>query len=730
MRLTRFMTAQQNIIISLIFLSVMVCNNPAHGQNIREEAPKKIQAYAIDTPIRLDGKLTEPVWSSAESVSDFTQRELVEGDPATEKTEVKILYDRHNLYIGVMCYDSEPEKIIHTELRRDGELDHDDNFTVVLDTFNDKRSGFFFRINPNGAWLDGKITGGNGEVNENWNGVWEVSTKIHDQGWCAEMLIPFKTLRFTNNGIQNWGINFRREIARKKEEMLWSSWKRDDGIMQLTKAGTLTGLTDVQRGKQIEFKPFALGGLEHENSELDRTFKYGFDVKYPVTSDLTLDLTTLTDFAQVESDQNMINLTRFSLHYPEKRDFFLEGAETFDFGSPYTTPYYSRRIGIAPDGEQVPILGGAKLTGKAGSYNLGILNMQTDDKAGQPSSNYSVIRVKKDILKQSYVGIIATNLYDTDKHKNQAFGADFSYSTNTFLSNKNLVVGGYVAENNITGVEHGTRAGRFLASYPNDLLGINLLYHAVGDNYDPETGYVRRNGIKQYSGSVNYTPRPGIPYIRKLWISPINFNYYTDMHNRLLTRTVRYTPFGFNTMSEWEFRFNMEETYEFLDEDFEIFEDKDGHVIIPQGSYTWWSYSTSIESNPSNPVVFDVNYVWGDFFNGQRDAVELECDFKINQHFTFSSDIQYNSIKSGSREFDTKEFGGRINVNISPRLTSRTFLQWNNESKEMNMNLLIHFIPKIGNDVYLVYNQLLDSERDYKTIYSTGIAKISYLISF
>jgi len=700
------------------------------ADSLIDDGTKTLTACKIDTPIKLDGIMNEPFWNGVVKATDFIQRELEEGAPATEKTEVRILYDNHCLYIGIMCYDKEPDRIVHTEMRRDGALWSDDNFTVVLDTFNDKRSGFFFRINPNGARLDGKFTGSRRWINDDWNGIWDVSAVITDQGWSAEMVIPFKTLRFPPGEAQLWGINFRREIARKNEEVLWCSWRRDDGIMQLSRAGILTGLKNIKRGKQIEFKPFSLGGLEYEDNDFSKNFKYGLDVKYPVTSDLTLDLTTLTDFAQIESDRNRINLTRFSLYYPEKRDFFLEGAETFDFGSRFTSPYYSRRIGINPDEEQVPILGGAKLTGKAGSYNLGILNMQTDKKDGFASTNYSVIRVKRDILERSYIGFIATNLYDSNKHENQAFGADFSFNTNTFLSNKNFEIGGYIADNKATGVDHGTRAGRFLVRYPNDIVSMYLLYHVVGENYEPETGYVRRNGIKQYSVDFDYSPRPSLPYIRQLRFTPLNINYYTDMNNRLLTRSVRFTPLGINTTTGEEFRFRIEQNYEFLDEEFEIFEDDDGPVIISQDTYTWWTYSTSFESNSSRPVSLDFDYEWGGFFNGIRNNFGIGCNLKMNEHVTFSPDMEYNSITLGSRDFATKEFGGRINLNVSPRLTSRTFIQWNNETKEVNMNLLIHFIPQIGSDIYLVYNHLWDGEQDYRTINNTGMAKIAYLVRY
>ena len=353
-------------------------------------------------------------------------------------------------------------------------------------------------------------------------------------------------------------------------------------------------------------------------------------------------------------------------------------------------------------------------------------NMQTDEKYGQPSANYSVVRVKKDIFRQSYIGFIGTNLYNTDKHDSQAYGVDFSLSTDKFMSDKNFSVGGYIAENRTPGIDNGNRAGRFRVSYPNDLVRFDLLYHYVGDNYEPEIGYVRRNGIKQTSIDLRYSPRPDIPYIRKLYFSPFDLNYYTDMDNRLLTRSLRFTPLGIDMTTGDEFFFSIEQQYEYLDEDFDIFDD----YIIPVGTYTWWNYDVRFETNRSRPVSFETGFEWGDFYNGKRNELQAGCNFNLNKHISFSTDIEYNILTFGERSIDTQEYSGRLNINISPRLTSRTFIQYNNESDEVNLNFRLHYIPKIGSDIYLVYNHLWDKGQNNRTLYNAGLSKISYLFTF
>ncbi|MHB9029640.1 MAG: carbohydrate binding family 9 domain-containing protein, partial [Candidatus Latescibacterota bacterium] len=671
---------------------------------------KVIRACPTDTPIRLDGRLDEPAWKTAVPVSDFIQRELNEGSPPTEKTEVRILYNSASLYIGVICFDSEPDKIIHKELKWDGNLKSDDHFALVLDTFHDARTAFNLVINPNGARQD-SLTRTGSSSSADWNGIWDAAARIAGYGWSAEIEVPLKTLKFTNAPEQCWGVNFKRMIRRKNEEVLWTSWGRDDGLLQLSKCGRLEGLADIRRGRQMDVKPYVLGSAGEDAGKTDNDFEYGLDVKYPLTSDLTLDFTTLTDFAQVESDREEINMTRYNLYFPEKRDFFLEGSDIFSFASTYTSPFYSRRIGITPDRRTVPILGGVKLSGKAGSYSIGALTMQTDEIEGVSSTNYSVVRLKKDVLEKSTVGIIATNVQGGGDHWNRALGADFSYRTSKLFGDKNLHVSTYLAENFEPDADRGTRAGRLYIRYPNDRVFFYALYHYIGKNYDPETGFVRRRGGKEYEVIYEIMPRPNIPFVKKLLFKPFDMNYYADMRNQLVTRETEIRPFGVELESEDIIRLSIQNVYERLDEPFDIF----GNVSIPRGIYSWWNGFLQLESSPSRPVSLNVEAKWGDFYDGEGTFLKSELTFKTSRFYSLAAYSTYNDIALPAGDFIARVLGGKINLDLSTRLTSTTFIQWNNETHEANVNFRLRYIPRIGSDIYIVYNHFLDENDRWST---------------
>lgn len=680
-------------------------------------------AFPAGEPVRLDGSLSERTWRDAEPVTGFTQRELVEGDPATEKTEVRILFDEENLYIGITCFDSEPDRILRREMQRDAYLEDDDNFSMVIDTFQDRRNAYYFSTNPNGARNDALVS--NGESSDDWNGVWDAAARVTDSGWTAEMVIPFKTLRFSKTEGRDWGINFRRIIRHKNEEVLWTSWGRNDGILQLSKCGVLTGLGNPRRSRQIDFKPFALGGLEKSTGvKMDDNVKYGLDLKYPVTSQLTLDLTTFTDFAQVESDREEINLTRFSINYPEKREFFLEGADIFTFASSNTSPFYSRRIGLTEDREQVRILGGAKLVGKAGKYNIGVIDMQTDEENGFPGANHAVVRVKRDVLKNSYIGFIGTNLSNTDNYDSQTYGVDFLYRTDSFLGNQNYEFGGYLANDRDPLHDSGTRAGRLFMGMDNDQYNVELLYHAVGKNYTPDVGYVRRGNIRQSHIIVEYTPRISIPHVKKLLFKPFEMNYYTDSGARLLTRELNFQLFGLLFNTDDRIELNMYGVYERLDEDFNIF----GDIVIPKDGYTWWDYELELATSEKRPVYFETHAHRGDFYNGVRTNIQSSCGLKISRYYAVEADYTYNDIAVKGGSFEARELGGRFILNFTTRLNASTLVQYNNDTNEVNMNFRVHFIPRIGSDVYLVYNHLWDEEDRFRSLHNAGIFKVAYLV--
>ena len=690
----------------------------------------QVNPLYITDNIKLDGYLTDDAWKAAEPVSGFTQMELVEGDPASEKTEVRVLYDDETIYVGFKCYDSDPSGILAKQLKRDGSLGSDDNVTVVFDTYHDMRTGYSFAVNPNGARLDATFRSGNSETsvtNDDWDAIWDARAVITPDGWSAEIAIPFKSLRYPTTDILTWGINFERSIRRKNEMVLWRGWKRNQGILLLSQAGTMVIDKSIGRGRGIDVKPYVLAGVEKvEGEDLDDVTKVGLDVKYNITSNMTLDLTTNTDFAHIESDREVINLSRFDIYYPEKRDFFLEGSDTFDFTQGGTRLFYSRRIGITPDREEQRILGGAKLTQKAGSYRLGALTMQTEAENGYPSTNYSIVRAKKDILEQSYIGFIATNKVDEDDHDNQVIGVDWILRTDKFLGDRNLDVQGYLSGSMTDGHMHESSAGRLYISYPNDLVNSFILYHALDEQFNPEMGFARTVGIKNYIWFTTLQPRPDIPHIKKLVLKPFDFNYTTDMDGVLLFRDVEIRPIGFVTDSGDEFSFSIKNDYDYIYEtDFSIF----GTAIDP-GVYNNWYYDMSFSSSSQRNVSVSLSGRVGDYFSGSNDGFSTAVTYKSGSRYSFTADAEYTQLDLAGTEIIARDYGGRVGIDFSTRLSTSTFLQYNNETGRVNVNFRLRFIPRAGSDLYLVYNHLMDERDRYRTLQNAAILKMDYIFRF
>ncbi len=690
----------------------------------------QVQPRFISESIKIDGSLADPAWKTAIPVTGFTQQELSEGDPASEKTEVRVLYDEENIYIGFKCFDSDPSGIIAKQLKRDGSFGSDDYVVVVFDTYHDMRTGFEFSVNPNGAKVDASFRGGNSETSvtsTEWDAIWETRAMITADGWTAELAIPFKSLRFPTTDIQEWGINFQRTIRRKNEITLWRGWKRNQGILLLAQAGTMTLDRSIGRGRGIDVKPYVLAGAEKvEGKELDDITKVGLDVKYGITSNMTLDLTTNTDFAHIESDREVINLSRFDLYYPEKREFFLEGSDTFDFTQGGTRLFYSRRIGITPDRENQRILGGAKLTQKAGSYRLGALTMQTEDEGGYPGANYSIVRAKKDVLEQSYVGFLATNKSDNDGHDNQVVGVDWILRTDKFLGDKNFDVQGYFSGSMTDGHMHESSAGRLYVSYPNDLINSFVLYHALDEQFNPEMGFARTVGIKNYIWFTTLQPRPDIPFIKKLVLKPFNFNYTTDMDGVLLFRDIEIRPIGFVTDSNDEFSASIKNDYDYIYEtDFSIFS-----TPIEQGVYNNWYYDMSFSSSSQRIISVDITGRAGDFFSGTNNGFSTAVTYKSGSRYSFTADAEYTKLDLAGTKIIARDYGARVGIDFSTRLSTSTFVQYNNETKEVNTNFRLRFIPKAGSDLYLVYNHLMDESDRYRTIQNAGMLKMDYIYRF
>jgi len=671
-----------------------------------------LDVRSISTAVALDGRLLEPFWMTADSITDFRQREPVEGATASERTVVKVVRDRDALYIAVRAYDGNVSGLRAAQLRRDADLSSDDNITLLIDSFHDYRSGFLFGTNPNGARWDAQLAGLDDE-NENWNGIWDVATTRDSAGWTAEFRIPFRTLRFRAGGAPTFGFNARRVIRRKNEEDLWRSYGRAQGLTQLQNEGALTGLDGLTRQRDVELLPYVLARAvesEHDftgattaGSKLDG--KVGLDAKLAVSPTLTADLTVNTDFAQVEVDRQVINLTRFPTFFPEKREFFLESSGIFAFGTESRAQlFYSRRIGVSDSGEAVPIMGGARLYGKMGPWTVGVLDTRTG--AGD-EANDAVMRIKHDLFARSYVGAIATQRSGPGTSGTErAGGLDVDFP---------LVVGGYNLEPSfwIAGTEtpavRGTPvAWRYGTDFPNDLFDNFVSLYRIDAGFAPTLGFVSRTGIWETTGHIDFMPRPHVLGIRQLDLElPIpSWDIIANESGSLgrvadwQTASFEWRLVGGDFQSGDHFEVNVQR---FMDAPIDTFEIFHGVSIAP-GRYWWTRGELQYETSPGRPVSASALVSWGDFYDGRNTEVDLSTTWRGGGHLILGADLSRSAVHIGAGRFTAIQTSGNLEYDVSTRTSFLGFMQFNNEDQRVDFNLRFHWIPRIGDDVYVVWN--------------------------
>ena len=725
---------------ALLFLSVCCLLFPLIAN--ADPGPMEYQAEAYRTfqSIEIDGDLTEPDWQNAKRISQLIQFEPDEGQPMTEPTEVRILYDEKNIYFAFTCFDSDTSKRVANEMRRDGELYDNDNVFVLLDTYNDRRSGFFFRVNPLGAMEDVAVMDNGDSRNESWDAVWDCRTKINEDHWIAEIGIPFSQLRFNRSADMTWGLNVGRSLMRNQEEATWAPVSRAHGWRgryRTANIGSLVGLGGISPSRNLELLPYILPGVSRieEDDDTDGEFELGLDVKYGLTSNLIADLTFNTDFAQVEADQEKVNLTRFSLFFPEKRPFFLEGAGLFDFGIPRTSfrrpppllLFYSRRIGLA-EGHSVPIVTGGKITGKMGPYGIGLLNVFTDefhtdesvtdpdDIVDEPRTNYSVLRVRRDLFSGSSIGLIAVNKQQDADTYNRAGGFDFAYRPFDTLN-----VRGLWARTFEKGESDRNNAWYFGGNWRNDDLRLVGSYMDIGENFNPEVGFVRRTGVRRIRGETRFTPTLGKFGIRRIWAGP-EVDFILNQDNELETREVTYMNWFELEGGGW-FGFQAQRTFERLDEDFEIRDD----ITIPVGEYHFNSFRASINTDDTKKVSVQLGTNFGDFFDGERLGFDIGPNFKPNGRFSFEPRFQFNRVTLPAGSFNASIFGARLSYSFSTRFFTKLFAQWNSDDDVISTNFLLNYIYRPGSDFFLVFNQTYDgSGSKTKLEESTFVGKMTY----
>ncbi len=669
-------------------------------------AQKTMTAVRISVPPVIDGVPDDSIWAEAPPVSDFLQQEPVPGAKPSEKTVVKILYDDKNLYVSFMCYDDEPDKIIARELKLDGKWSGDDNISIIFDTFNDNRTGYWFGTNPLGMRDDILLSSGSGihVMNEDWNGIWHPVSAITDSGWSTEIVFPFSTFKFYDKPVQQWGINFQRRIQRKGETVQWNGVGKDADFFRLSFAGNLSGIKNIKRGNPIYLKPFFTGGAQYAGGERTFVHKPGLDIKYGITETLSLDLTFNTDFAQVESDRARINLTRFPLFYPEKRDFFLEGANIFKFSLGGNDQlFYSRRIGIH-NGEEIPIIAGAKLVGRVKGAEIGFIDMQTNSKGSVPTTNYGVVRGKFDIFNQSYAGVFFSSVASKNGF-NRVYGADAVLTTSEFLDDKTLSFGANIAKTDETGGTDNSLAGKFYLDYPNDLIDQYLSYGFIQKNFNPGIGFISRTGIQTYDYNLNISPRVNWGAIKKLRFAPVESGFDFSMNNELLAAGLTFQPFGIITVQGDQLSFEINRDFDRVDRTFHVFE----NAYIDKGKYWMTSYGISYQSASSRIVYGQLEASTGDYYSGTRKSFSAALTFSPGSHFALYTDYSHNSITLADSKFQTNEVGVKVNYDFSTAVNSSVFTQWNNELEELNFNYRVKWEPKVGSNFYLVINHLIST---------------------
>jgi len=694
---------------------------------------RQASAYSSTERIRIDGKLDEPAWNSATPIGPLFQVVPKEGAESEEKTEVRILVDREALYFGIICYDRDPSAVIATQLTRDGDLSVDDNISIVLDPFLDHRNGFFFKVNAAGARTDGQVSNNSDFPSTDWDGIWNAAARISGEGWIAEIVIPFKTLRF-KPGQGTWGFNIQRDIKRTNETDRWSAVSQDSWLTNFAEAGQLDGIPDVHQGKGLDIRPY---GLVRRQEGTGWDLDGGLDVSKNLAPNLNASLTVNTDFAETEVDARQLNLTRFPLFYPEKRTFFLEGAGVFDvatggFSSYDLIPFFSRRVGLfeGSHGQQeVPVIVGGKITGRQGAYNIGFMDVVTDrvEEQNLERQNLLAARVSRNFWKQSYAGGIFTRGNPSGLGQNTLVGFDAHFATSTFQENKNLSFNLYAFRTEDEASHKSDHAEGFTISYPNDRWMMYGDFKQIGDSFNPALGFVPRTGMRKASGMVLFRVRPENSAFRFMSFQVFP-ELITDMDNRVDNWSTRITAFEWQLNSGDSGEINIIPAFERLPYSFEI---RPG-ITLPVGTYQTLGYRVILRSATKRRWVANLTIGDGGFYNGTRRDLALDLTLKPGRHLLLSFGAMRNDVHLDEGKFFTQLFSMEADYNFSPNISWANLVQYDNESRILGFQSRFRWILTPGSDLFLVLNRGWERtlEHDYISSYSRGTVKLQYTFRF
>ncbi len=729
-----------------VVLSALVASVPAAAQDRVLASPdlrRSLLAVETTEPPTIDGLLDEALWQRIEPATGFIQSDPIEGQPATEQTEVRVAFDKDFLYIAARCLDSDPSGVIVNEIRKDFVPREQDAFEVLLDTFLDRRNGFVFSTNAAGARSDTQIANEGRDVNTNWDAVWWVAGARTAEGWSAEFKIPFKTLRYEGGPGHDWGINFSRRIRRKNEVTYWSPVSRAFSIYRASSEGDLTGLPALRPGRNMRLKPYILDGATRNvgATEFDNDFKAGLDFKAGVTPSMALDLTINPDFAQAEADEQQVNLTQFSLFYPEKREFFLENAGIFYVGdiprnqrqvARFRPPeedlllFFSRRIGLTDGGEQVPLYGGARLTGRAGAYGLGFMTMQSQDLVEGPSENYTVARVRRDILANSDIGAIVTSrdASGSSGDFNRVLGADANFR---FFRYFNL--NGFAAKSETPGETRNQGTSKAAVGWEDSKKRLQASVLHIGDGFRDDLGFVRRTGVLRTFYDVAFMPQPQA--LRRYSIRQLEphgrvWTYYDpsgEIASRLGHAGMQVT---WNSGTYFEYAF--EPRTEAITTPFQIRPDVDP---IPPGRYDWTQHLFIIDTNHSRALSASLRYTTGGFWSGQQNNTQLSVVYRPNSQLMFDAGLQVSDIdlEVPQEQFVTTLVNLRSGYAFNTNMFLDALIQYRTDVKQFSANIRFNLIHHPLSDLFVVYNG-----QDYQDTQLTAgrgvVVKYTHMIAF
>jgi hypothetical protein len=663
-------------------------------------------AVRTERPPRIDGTLQDPIWKAAPAIAGFRQREPLEIQPATEQTEVHILYDSRHIYFGIQCYDRDPKRIVATQLRQDVSQDLDDNFAILIDPTSSKRNGYIFQVNALGTERDGEVVeeqappATDSIVDPSWDGLWLAAARINEDGWTATVEIPFSTLNFRGGADVTWGINFRRFIRRKNEEDEWAGYRRVFGFWRVSQAGVLDGLHDVKSGRMLVVKPYGLLGAQSlGGAPWSALHTGGVDVKYGLARNLIALGTVNTDFSDADVDQQEFNLTPYPVQIPEKRRFFLEDSDVFDFLLwNQDLLFFTRQIGIDPvTGQEVPIDAGGKIAGHAEGLDVGVMDVRTREEGPNPSANYSIVRVKRPLTPGSYIGFMATdkeNGNPLDPY-NRTGGVDAK-----FVVFGNLNLRGYYAKTWTQGLAGDNAAFGGRLTYANNWFNVYAGHGVTERNFNPEIGFVTRIDDEPTIVQFNLTPRPHALNLREFDIGGF-WGHDPDTADKLVSQEITSTLRAlFNNGAEIDFTPG-DIFYQSLSAPLHLYQ----NVSIPAGAYRFDSHQLAYTSAGDRPVTYTGSFTWGDYYTGTLKTGVMTAQYRPNPHLALAVNDTLNVFRLPQRNFNIELAGLQVSYAFTRFLNLTTFLQADTaQIKAASANLRLRYTFRPDSDLYVIYN--------------------------